>query len=147
MINEGKFENIETKHDYVEVSNVLQEISLVYQNIYEYILQNKQEKDKIKFIIKNMNQGIVILDQNYDIQLINDYAKRVFSNNKEDKYYINIDELATNDVLNQIKECFDKKKNCFLELKDVEKEKIYTYEMSYQTYKGENETNQTDDNQ
>ena len=143
MINEGKFENIETKHDYVEVSNVLQEISLVYQNIYEYILQNKQEKDKIKFIIKNMNQGIVILDQNYDIQLINDYAKRVFSNNKEDKYYINIDELATNDVLNQIKECFDKKKNCFLELKDVEKEKIYTYEMSYQTYKGENETNQT----
>ena len=27
MINEGKFENIETKHDYVEVSNVLQEIS------------------------------------------------------------------------------------------------------------------------
>lgn len=143
MINDGKFENIETKHDYVEVSNVLQEISLVYQNIYEYILQNKQEKDKIKFIIKNMNQGIVILDQNYDIQLINDYAKRVFSNNKEDKYYINIDELATNDVLNQIKECFDKKKNCFLELKDVEKEKIYTYEMSYQTYKGENETNQT----
>ena len=143
MINEGKFENIETKHDYVEVSNVLQEISLVYQNIYEYILQNKQEKDKIKFIIKNMNQGIVILDQNCDIQLINDYAKRVFSNNKEDKYYINITELATNDVLNQIKECFDKKKNCFLELKDVEKEKIYTYEMSYQTYKGENETNQT----
>ena len=143
MINEGKFENIETKHDYVEVSNVLQEISLVYQNIYEYILQNKQEKDKIKFIIKNMNQGIVILDQNYDIQLINDYAKRVFSNNKEDKYYINSTELATNDVLNQIKECFDKKKNCFLELKDVEKEKIYTYEMSYQTYKGENETNQT----
>ena len=143
MINEGKFENIETKHDYVEVSNVLQEISLVYQNIYEYILQNKQEKDKIKFIIKNMNQGIVILDQNCDIQLINDYAKRVFSNNKEDKYYINIDDLATKDVLNQIKECFDKKKNCFLELKDVEKEKIYTYEMSYQTYKGENETNQT----
>ena len=27
--------------------------------------------------------------------------------------------------------------------KNVEKEKIYTYEMSYQTYKGENETNQT----
>lgn len=143
MINEGKFESIETKHDYEEVSNVLQEISLVYQNIYEYILENKQEKDKIKFIIKNMNQGVVILDQNLDIQLINDYAKKVFSNTNEDKYYINIDELASNNIIEQIKECFDKKKNCFFEIKDNDKEKIYTYEMTYQTYKEENKTNQT----
>ena len=143
MINEGKFESIETKHDYEEVSGVLQEISLVYQNIYEYILENKKEKDKIKFIIKNMNQGIIILDKNYDIQLINDYAKKVFSNTNEDKYYININELASEEIVNQVKECFDKKKNCFFELKDLVKEKIYTYEMSYQTYKGENESNQT----
>ena len=65
---------------YEEVSDVLQEISFVYQNIYEYILQNKKEKDKIKFIIKNMNQGIIIVDENYNIEIINDYAKKVFSN-------------------------------------------------------------------
>lgn len=141
MINEGKFEKIETKHDYEEVSDVLQEISLVHQSIFDYILQNKKEKDKIKFVIKNMNQGIIIIDENHEIQLINDYAKRVFSSSFEDKYYINIDELATNEVINKIKDCFEKQKNSFFELIDKNKEKIYTYEMSYQSYKEENEVN------
>ena len=141
MINEGKFEKIETKHDYEEVSDVLQEISLVHQSIFDYILQNKKEKDKIKFVIKNMNQGIIIIDENHEIQLINDYAKRVFSSSFEDKYYINIDELATNEVINKIKDCFEKQKNSFFELIDKNKEKVYTYEMSYQSYKEENEVN------
>lgn len=140
MINEGKFKEIETNHDYEEVSDVLQEISLVYQNIYDYILQNKKEKDRIKFIIKNMNQGIIIIDENLKIELINDYAKRVFSDDN-DKYYVNIYELASDEVIIKIKECFEKQKNTFFELKNDSKEKIFTYEMTYQTYKHENETN------
>jgi two-component system phosphate regulon sensor histidine kinase PhoR len=143
MINEGKFEEIDTKHDYNEVSDVLQEISLVYQNIYDYILQNKKEKDKIKFIIKNMNQGIIIVDEKHNIEIINDYAKRALSNTQEDKYYINIDELVSSTVIEKVQECFDKKKSCFFDLADSNKEKIYTYTMSYQTYKQENETNRT----
>ena len=143
MINEGKFEEINTKHDYNEVSDVLQEISLVYQNIYDYILQNKKEKDKIKFIIKNMNQGIIIVDEKHNIEIINDYAKRALSNTQEDKYYINIDELVPSTVIEKVQECFDKKKSCFFDLADSDKEKIYTYTMSYQTYKHENETNRT----
>ena len=143
MINEGKFEKIEVNHDYEEVSDVLQEISFVYQNIYEYILQNKKEKDKIKFIIKNMNQGIIIVDENYNIEIINDYAKKVFSNTYEDKYYIKINELASSEVINMIQECFEKRKNCFFDLYDKEKEKIYNYAITYQSYKHENETNRT----
>ena len=140
MINEGKFEEIEIKHDYEEVSVVLQEISLVYQNIYDYILQNKKEKDKIKFIIKNMNQGIIIIDENLNIELINDYAKKIFADSKDDKYYVNINELVSNEVINKIKGCFNKHSNSFFELTDDKKEKIYTYELTYQTYKHENES-------
>ena len=143
MINEGKFEKIEVNHDYEEVRDVLHEISFVYQNIYEYILQNKKEKNKIKFIIKNMNQGIIIVDENLNIEIINDYAKKVFSNTHEDKYYISIKELASTEVIKMIQECLDKRKNCFFDLYDNKKEKIYNYAITYQSYKDENETNRT----
>ena len=142
MINDGNFKKIETKHDYKEVSDVLQEISLVYQNIYDHIQQNKKEKDKIKFIIKNMNQGIIIIDENHDIEIINDYAKNVFSNTKN-KFYKNINELVNQDVVNKVNECFEKKMNCFFDLYDNEKEKIYTYAITYQSYKDESQANNT----
>ena len=143
MINEGKFKEIETNHDYSEVSDVLKEISLVYENIFEYVSQNKKEKDKIKFIIKNMNQGIVIVDEKLNVEIINNYAKKVFSNDSKELSYTNIDGIASKHVVEKVSECFEKKMNCFFDLYDNGKEKIYTYQMSYHSYKDENETNRT----
>ena len=132
-INEGKYEKINTTHDYEEVSEVLEEVNQIYENIYDYILQINKEKNKIKFVIKNMNQGIVIVNETHEIQLINEFAKSVFAN--KEKYYVNIDELASKEVISKIDECFKDKKNCFFDLTDKNKEKIYSYVMSYQTYK------------
>ena len=80
-INEGEYIEIDSNHKYPEVSEVLEEINDVNTNIYNSMLKTKNEHDKTNFIINNMEQGILIVNTNNEVLIINDYAKNALDIN------------------------------------------------------------------
>lgn len=97
------------------------QIDKVYQLINSKIEQLDFEKRKLSYIIENMNQGLVIINPDYNIDLINNYALDLFERKREDiefkpyNYLFinkNIDELVVNAVNNKSLE------NYYLEIND-----------------------------
>lgn len=75
-INEGKYEEIEINHHYQEVENSLLEINEINTNIYHQMITIKSEKDKLQFIINNIDQGLLIVDGYGKVISINNLARK-----------------------------------------------------------------------
>jgi two-component system phosphate regulon sensor histidine kinase PhoR len=74
-----------------EIENISYQIKTIGELLNEKIEMLTDEKDKVNFIIDNMNQGVIVINNNEKVMLINDYASRLFNYQKDeiiDKHYI-----------------------------------------------------------
>ena len=74
----GQHEEIDEKHRYDEVSQAYHAINEVNNSIYSYIEQISAERDKLNYLINNINEGIILLGISGCIYSINNYACNVF---------------------------------------------------------------------
>ncbi len=76
-ISQGGYTDIETTHPYEEVASAYREINAVNESIVDYISEIKDQRDKINYIINNVEEGLVIVGISGKVYAINDYAKSV----------------------------------------------------------------------
>ena len=125
-INDGEYINIDVKHKYPEVSEVLEEINDVNINISNSLLRIKNEHSKTNFIINNMEQGILIVNTNGEILIINDYAKNALDINIKKAYYMNYNDVISNEILlKKISAAIEFKNNYYFDIDCSHKEKVY----------------------
>lgn len=135
-INEGEYIEIDSNHKYPEVSEVLEEINDVNTNIYNSMLKTKNEHDKTNFIINNMEQGILIVNTNNEVLIINDYAKNALDINIKKAYYKKYPEIITNEtLLKRIASAIEQKNNYYFDIDCSHKEKIYACSITHLTRK------------
>lgn len=137
MINDGKYEPIETSHRYFEVAEILEEIN---KNIYNHIITSERERSRISFIINNVKQGIIVIDENQKLMFVNSYAKKVLKIDElieEDTIYSKyIDNLNFVDAYN--KTCSNKIP-IHIDYVGEEAERIYDFRFSFQKSNWQNQ--------
>lgn len=137
MINDGKYEPIETSHRYFEVAEILEEIN---KNIYNHIITSERERSRISFIINNVKQGIIVIDENQKLMFVNSYAKKVLKIEElieEDTIYSKyIDNRNFVDAYN--KTCSNKIP-IHIDYVDEEAERIYDFRFSFQKSNWQNQ--------
>ena len=131
-INEGEYKEIEDSHRYSEVENVLREINEVNKNILKSMQSIRFEHSKIDFVINNMEQGIIIISENEEILLINDYAKEVLNISGKIEENINYHRVLTIELLlSNIEKAIKKHEDEYFDIVDRVKEKIYATSIDY----------------
>lgn len=129
-INEGEYQQIETHHKFKEVEESLVEINEINKNIYSSILKIKNEHDKTNFIINNMKQGLVIIDENGKVVIINDYAKNVLKIDFENNLNIDYNKVFNEEINKKVKRALENKNDLSFDFDDVNKGKIYSFSLS-----------------
>ena len=125
----GEIEQNISADKYFEIAEVNKNINLLAQDISKKIADVEEEREKLTYILDNINQGIVVLNFKRRIEHCNSYAKLLFNNNsniinKEITYLIRDKEFAR-----KIYDCLDHKNNklfdCYLN------EQLYSVLISY----------------
>lgn len=130
-INEGEYEMIDVNHSFEEVRKSLTEINVINQNISKSILSVKNERDKLDYIINNIEQGLIIIDQNLRILIINQYAANIFEVEKNDCLGHYYNELIKVDILDKnINQVFTSKNPHSFDFIKEEQGKIYRFLIS-----------------
>jgi len=131
-INEGEYIDINVNHKYPEVSEVLEEINDVNTNISNSLLKIKNEHSKTNFIINNMEQGILIVNTNNEVLIINDYAKNALDINIKKAYNMKCSDVINNELLlKRISSAIEFKNNYYFDLDCSNKEKIYACSITH----------------
>lgn len=81
---EGKYIKIEDTARYEEVDKAYKDVNEVNKNIFTYMSQISLERDKLTYIIDNINEGIAIIGISGRVYAINELACTVFGKKKED---------------------------------------------------------------
>ncbi len=137
IINEGKYEPIETNHRYFEVSEILEEIN---KNIYNHIITSERERARISFIINNVKQGIIVIDENQKLMFVNSYAKRILKIEQvieEDVFYYNY--INNKNFIDAYNKTCSNKIPIHIDYVDEEAERIYDFRFSFQISNWQNQ--------
>ncbi|MDD3171396.1 MAG: HAMP domain-containing sensor histidine kinase [Bacilli bacterium] len=140
-INSGEYQQIETKHKFYEVNEALENINEINKNIYAYILEISSERDKVSFIVNNMQQGLIIINENYDLLIINKYACSILNSECQVIEGIKFSEIIKNTYLiEKISTSLKKHKNEYFDYFDDKKEKVYSFILSHLVSKWDKST-------
>ncbi len=78
-----------TKYD--EINSVLEEINEVSHRLKSNIEESEREKHKLNYVLENINQGLIALDENKHIVFINTFALKLLDvADNESKFLIEI---------------------------------------------------------
>ncbi|MGI6781646.1 MAG: sensor histidine kinase [Acholeplasmataceae bacterium] len=125
-INTNEYESIKTETKFEEVKESLKEINEISLNINKLIQTNQQERDKIKFVIDRMQQGLFVISKNNDFLLLNEFATNLFNDSD-----INSPIDLPSKIKEKIQESFMDKKVITFDYVDEEHELIYNYHLYY----------------
>lgn len=122
-VKNGTYSEIMPSTNDAEVNKILVEINSISQTLQDTLSMANEDKEKLNYVLNNISDGIIALDNDSDIVLMNDVAKSIFKIkdpiNKSSKTVIN------NEILNTaIENCLNDYKDRVLEFKS-EKSEIY----------------------
>ena len=118
-INKGEYLELDANHKFSEVNEAINEINKINTNIYSYIQKVSLERDKVNFIVDNMEQGLVIASHSGEVLLVNNAALDILSKDESAKV---LSDLFTDTVSKRILNVSD---NNFFDYYLDEKEKVY----------------------
>ena len=136
-INNGEYKPIDTAHRYVEVSEILEEIN---KNIYNNIILHEQERERISFIINNVKQGIIVIDENKKLMFINSYVRKVLKiegDILEDACYL--DYINNEKFIAAYNKVLENRIPIHIDYIDEKLERIYDFRFSFQSSDWKNE--------
>lgn len=118
-INKGEYLVLDANHKFSEVNEAIDEINKINANIYSYIQKISLERDKVNFIVDNMEQGLVIASASGEVLLVNNAALNILGKEKDIK---KLGDLFTESTARRI---LNIDNNMFFDYYLDEKEKIY----------------------
>lgn len=77
-IESGEYTEIPPTTEDTEVNAILSAINEIGERLQQNIVRYRAEKEKLDYVLNNVSDGIVVLDENSNILLINGHAKRIF---------------------------------------------------------------------
>lgn len=77
-LSAGNYEALNQESTYFEIDRITGKINELLIKLLHAQKENEKERDKVNFILSNMNEGLVLIDENQHIQLIDASAKRIF---------------------------------------------------------------------
>ncbi|HPG92606.1 MAG TPA: ATP-binding protein [Clostridia bacterium] len=114
-INEGSYHEIKPTYKDEDLNSLLCEINDVSAKVKDNLVKAREEKNKLNYILNNINDSIFAVDKNANLVLLNEKAKSVFgvTDNILGK---NAVALTENEVfLNQLKNSITKNTNTVFE--------------------------------
>ena len=118
-INKGEYIELTEDHKFSEVNEAIKEINKINTNIYSYIQKVSLERDKVNFIVDNMEQGLVIASEKGEVLLVNNATLEILG---KDKSVEALNDLFSESTVKRILACDN---NMFFDYYLDEKEKIY----------------------
>lgn len=80
----GSIVNTKNYYGIDSVETLIEEINLIKAEINSKMMTIEQEKDKLDYIINDMNQGLIVISEERNIVLINNFIVNIFHFQKED---------------------------------------------------------------
>lgn len=78
LISNGENREISEDDKFEEVASAYRQINAVNKSIFQYITRISNERDKLNYIIDNINEGIIIISVSGIIYAANSYACTIF---------------------------------------------------------------------
>lgn len=119
-INRGEYKTLDENHKFDEVNTAIKEINKINESIYSYIQNISYERDKVNFIVDNMEQGLIISRMDGEIRLINQAALNILSKNKDE--IKSLEDIFSEGDCKKIKNVID---NLFFDYYNQKKDKVY----------------------
>jgi two-component system phosphate regulon sensor histidine kinase PhoR len=106
-------------YPYEELRDMAQKINSLAEDVSTHIRLIQDEKDKLSYILDNMREGVVLLDQHQRVVMINNSACQVFGCGKECQGQPFL--LLTRDraILDGTATVLDEQKNCRVEFEQL----------------------------
>lgn len=83
-INKGRHEMISLDVFDEELVSILEEVNAISSNIVQNLDNLSNEKEKIRYILDNLNQGILLINDKLEVVMINNFARKIFQADEED---------------------------------------------------------------
>ncbi len=124
---EGEAAELRVQSKYEELADISQAFTDISKRLNRYIRRVKQENQKSTLILNSIGEGLMILDADQDVLLINEAARRIFGAS-EDISNVNILHFVRRqEILNQLDYSFKKRKNMTFDMRDEVSGKTYRY--------------------
>lgn len=128
---DGETKEIKIESKYEELEEISQAFSSLAERLRRYIAQVKKEHKKSAVILDNIQEGLVVLDEDQDVLLINHAAREIFGA-EEDITNVNLMHYVRRpEVLKPIDKAFRKHKSASFDVFDKQSNKTYRYYVSF----------------
>ena len=116
LLSSGEFTAAPLTENYEEIDAIIQRIDEVAQVLQDSIAELRNEKTKLDYVMSNIGDGLIVLDDAKDIALINTAALGIFSAN-QDIVGNNLNYL-TNDktLVETVRDCVNHEEDALFEL-------------------------------
>lgn len=125
-ISRGNFIELSSDHNTEELKNLAQSINEMSKTLARNMSNLKEEKNKLNYILSGMEEGVLALNSNKEIILLNQSFAEIFISNKaaEADNGAGLSELINNqEVINLIETSIEEEKNKSLEVKIKDSDK------------------------
>lgn len=112
------------EYKYEEIDNIVKSIKILSKRIDSNIEKLKYEKNKINYILDNMNEGMILVDENMNVITINKTAMEILE--CKNRIVKNIVHFTQNiNIINGVSEIMKNEKDCMFDIFDKKTEKTY----------------------
>ena len=143
-MNSGEYQQINTHHTFYEVSEALENINEINKSIYAYISEISNERDKVNFIVNNMQQGLMIINENKELLIINQYACKLLKTecweNKPSDFNEIIKDRYLTEKINHSLLC---RKDEYFDYYNEKTGKVYSFVLTYLMSKWDQSTQES----
>lgn len=129
-INDYSFDYNKVESKYEEVNESLLEINETAENIVSLIKTNKQEKEKLDYLINKIQQGIFVINSDAELLISNEFANKTFNICGEGKL-IDLDHYCKKTILPNLSKVLKTKKDVTFEVVDSQNDLIYSFHSYY----------------
>ncbi len=130
---EGESTSININSKYGELDDISRAFADISQRLNKYIARVKLENKKSSLILENIQEGLMVMDKDQDVLLINPAARRILGG-EEDITNVNILHFTRKqEILNQIDKAFERRKSKHFDITDETTGKTYRYHLSFVT--------------
>ncbi len=127
----GKIDEIRIESKYVELDDISQAFAGLTDKLKRYIAQAKLENKKSAVILDNIQEGLLVLDEDRNVLLINSAARAIFGARGDIGMANLLHFTHAPEITRPIDKAFDERKTTSFDVPDTKTGKTYRYYLSF----------------
>ncbi|MEA4852935.1 MAG: ATP-binding protein [Christensenella sp.] len=124
---DGGSKVLKMESKYPEFDDITQAFANLSRRLNRYIEKVKRENNKTALILDNIDEGLLILDENYKVLLINSAAKNILGVREEVENENILHCIRRQDVVKRLEKSLGQKKNLQFEVRETLNGKVYGF--------------------